>query len=329
MVYWWEKDIAEGNIKTLAEAFWFGIVTLTTVGYGDYYPVSGIGKIFGLFFILGSIGVIGFFISQLTTQISIILERKKLGYSGTDFKGHIIIIGWDKFAHQVTDEVINSGKQVAIITNNRNDIDLIYEAFPEDKVFALFTDYSNIDGFVKVNINYAANVFINFHDDAETLIYVLNLQKKYENLNYVVSLNNPSLKETFFTAGVRYIVSKNEIASRMVASYTFEPDVADISEAMMTTALEGDDYDLHEYKVNKNNPFLGQDYLDAFISLKVDYDSILIGISKHNGERRKLLTNPGKGTLIAENDYLVLMSSGASKNMIEELFGVEEGRMSN
>src|SRR5690606_4102240 len=122
-------------------------------------------------------------ISQITTQVSLFLERRKLGYMGTNFENHILIIGWDKFGQQVADEVIHTGKQVGIITNDKNTIELIHEAYSAKQVYALFTDYSNLEAFEKANITQAASVFINFPDDTEILIYVLNLRDKYPNLN--------------------------------------------------------------------------------------------------------------------------------------------------
>ena len=46
------------SIKSLADAFWFSIVTLTTVGYGDLYPVTVVGRLIGLIFIFMSAGVV-------------------------------------------------------------------------------------------------------------------------------------------------------------------------------------------------------------------------------------------------------------------------------
>ena len=46
------------NIHNFGEAFWYSIVTLTTVGYGDYYPVSAGGRVIGAVFIILSVGVI-------------------------------------------------------------------------------------------------------------------------------------------------------------------------------------------------------------------------------------------------------------------------------
>jgi voltage-gated potassium channel len=327
LLYLAESGEKNSNINNLPDAFWYTIVTLTTVGYGDYYPVSLFGRIVGLVFIIGSVSVIGYLISQLTNQYSAYLEKKRLGLLGTNFEHHIIVIGWDKFGKQVVDEVVGSGKQVAIIVNDKATVDLIHEAYSKQEVFVLYTDYSNLDAFAKAKIEQAATVFINFPDDTEVLIYLLNLKKRYPDLNYVVSLNNPSLKETFAAAGVRYVVSKTEIASRLVASYTFEPDVALVAESIMTTALEGEEYDLLEFRVGPQNPYVNKDYLDSYIDLKVEHDCVLVGINKKKNGKRILLKNPSKGVSIEEGDYLVMICSGETKQKIKKLFGTSEGRV--
>lgn len=43
---------------SLMNAFYFSIMTLTTVGYGDLYPITIFGKIFTIFYVLIGIGLI-------------------------------------------------------------------------------------------------------------------------------------------------------------------------------------------------------------------------------------------------------------------------------
>jgi voltage-gated potassium channel len=47
------------NITTASDAVWYLIVTMSTVGYGDFYPVTDIGRIIGAFIIVVGVGVFG------------------------------------------------------------------------------------------------------------------------------------------------------------------------------------------------------------------------------------------------------------------------------
>jgi voltage-gated potassium channel len=54
-----EQHAANANILTGAEALWWGIVTITTVGYGDFYPVTNPGRLIGAITMLIGIAVLG------------------------------------------------------------------------------------------------------------------------------------------------------------------------------------------------------------------------------------------------------------------------------
>lgn len=58
LLVWAEKGAPEAAIRSFWDALWYSLVTLTTVGYGDVYPVSPLGRAIGLIFLLLSVGLL-------------------------------------------------------------------------------------------------------------------------------------------------------------------------------------------------------------------------------------------------------------------------------
>ena len=316
-----EKGQSNANIHSVTDALWYAVVTLTTVGYGDFYPVTMAGKLVGLFIILGSLGVLGYVIGDVTSRINTYMEKKKNGFFGTNFEDHYIIIGWSEFGRQVADQIFNAGHKVAFVTNSKNDLELIQDLYPENNCFVLFADYNNTVAYEKVNITKSKAVFVNFREDTETLVFVLNLKKAFPALNIIVNCSNPELKETLQNTGVSHVVARQEVASRMVASYLFEPHVAEYTEDLISTSVLADDQDIQQFIVVHSNPYLGKTYFEAFVEMKKNVNVILIGLVD-NG---RLLKDPADDFIIREGHYIIVISRGDDKVKLEKVFGVQEG----
>jgi voltage-gated potassium channel len=67
LVLQFESQSTEANIHTGWDAFWYGVVTITTVGYGDFYPITTAGRITAMFIMLAGIGLIGALASILAS----------------------------------------------------------------------------------------------------------------------------------------------------------------------------------------------------------------------------------------------------------------------
>ncbi|MGR5236063.1 ion transporter [Vibrio alfacsensis] len=63
-----EGKSPEANIQTGADALWWAFVTISTVGYGDHYPVTTAGKLLAVLIIICGVGIFGM-ISGLITSI--------------------------------------------------------------------------------------------------------------------------------------------------------------------------------------------------------------------------------------------------------------------
>jgi Ion transport protein len=48
-----------GNIKNASDALWYSLVTMSTVGYGDRYPVTNLGRLIGAVIIIVGVGLFG------------------------------------------------------------------------------------------------------------------------------------------------------------------------------------------------------------------------------------------------------------------------------
>lgn len=64
LMYYVEGDAQPDKFSNILSCFWWAIATLTTVGYGDVYPITGTGKL-----ISGIIAVLGIGLVALPTGI--------------------------------------------------------------------------------------------------------------------------------------------------------------------------------------------------------------------------------------------------------------------
>ncbi|XP_063685114.1 potassium voltage-gated channel subfamily A member 7-like isoform X3 [Bolinopsis microptera] len=81
MVYFADLHQPGSQFSSIIEAFWWSIVTMSTVGYGDYVPVSTLGKIVGVFCALMGILVIALPFPIIVSRFNYYYELEKSGKS--------------------------------------------------------------------------------------------------------------------------------------------------------------------------------------------------------------------------------------------------------
>ncbi len=64
LLYWAEADAQPDKFGSIPRALWWAIVTLTTVGYGDTFPITGLGKL-----LAGIIAILGVMLVALPTGL--------------------------------------------------------------------------------------------------------------------------------------------------------------------------------------------------------------------------------------------------------------------
>jgi voltage-gated potassium channel len=61
------EDTVEGNIKTPSDALWWAFVTVTTVGYGDKFPVTVEGRLIAALLMTAGVGLFGTFTAYVAS----------------------------------------------------------------------------------------------------------------------------------------------------------------------------------------------------------------------------------------------------------------------
>lgn len=324
-----EQGSRAPSIDTLGDAFWFSVVTLTTVGYGDLYPTTTLGRILGFLFVIGSLGITAALIGNFVEYLTEMHRRRKMGHHGTDFENHVVIVGWSTFAETVMEQLIAAGRQVAIITEHQDQVDLIHEKYDDAPVFVLFTDLDNVERFERANVREARGVFVNLASDTDSLITIINLKRQFGDRNYIASIENNDLRETFLTAGATHVLFRDGIAAKLTASYIFEPDVAAFSTDLLGSSGVQEDYDIRQYYVRNDHPYSGRPYGEVMDDLRDRYDCLPIGLHKQNGtsspDEGELVKLPSYDIPVEAGDYVLLILDGSRGDALRDLFGVEEG----
>ena len=69
LILMFESRSQDANITTGGDALWWGVVTITTVGYGDFYPVTSLGRLTAFVVMLAGVGIIGALASILASVL--------------------------------------------------------------------------------------------------------------------------------------------------------------------------------------------------------------------------------------------------------------------
>ncbi|MFD7609534.1 potassium channel family protein [Streptomyces sp. NPDC059828] len=70
-----ERNAPNGNIKTLGDAVWWSFTTMTTVGYGDHAPTTGLGRVLAVGLMLSGIALLGVVTANIAAWFIARFER--------------------------------------------------------------------------------------------------------------------------------------------------------------------------------------------------------------------------------------------------------------
>ncbi|MDY6789869.1 MAG: ion transporter [Thermodesulfobacteriota bacterium] len=76
-IYYFENPVQPEHFKSIFHCLWWAVVTLTTVGYGDSYPITAGGRIFTFFILMVGLGIIAIPTGLIASAFSSITQKKE------------------------------------------------------------------------------------------------------------------------------------------------------------------------------------------------------------------------------------------------------------
>ena len=139
-IFWWvergHKYISTEYLPGIFQAFWYVLVTMTTVGYGDIVPRNWVGRLMAFFVMMIGIGFFGWAIAQLSSAITL----QKL---------HSDIIDHQDLRNKLVATVegttsVTALEKLGAVVVPAKSIDQAYEKLLKDEVKALVFDSPTI-----------------------------------------------------------------------------------------------------------------------------------------------------------------------------------------
>jgi voltage-gated potassium channel len=239
--YYFERG--DTDVKNVWDALYWVIVTITTVGYGDFTPKTMGGRITFVLVALGGIGTIAYVLEQLVSFSTKNQIKKLFGSGAVKMKRHTIIVGWNAKAEEAIKELKNEDEAFLVVDSDLNHAELNAKEIPH-----ISGDPTKSETLNRCNIKEAKTLMIPLEDDSETIMVALAVQKQNPRINIIATCEAQEHVEMMRVAGINHIISYAEISGRLLAHAVTEPVVVNfIVDA--TTSVEG--FDLKQIKVDK------------------------------------------------------------------------------
>lgn len=98
-LYEFEKDDVDGKFRNIPESFWWAIITMTTVGYGDLVPTTPVGKVIGSICAICGVLIVALPVSVIGNNFSTYYEHAQARLSLPRKKRRLIMGDANRLCH--------------------------------------------------------------------------------------------------------------------------------------------------------------------------------------------------------------------------------------
>jgi voltage-gated potassium channel len=275
-----------GEISKDDNPYWWAIVTMTTVGYGDFSPATPAGRFFAVIIMFIGISLV----SLLTASISSIFVAQKIregkGLEQLNLNNHLILCGWNPNGGRILDSIqhLSNGKKkelVLINEMNEEEVTQLKNRYQQLNINFVSGDFTQEEILNKANI-FEANTVIVIPNttgsevatyDEKTIFATLTIKSMDPNIRVVAYLLDRENLTHIKRANADEVVVGDDFSAHIIASHVVDPGIPQIANQLIESNSNS-----RFKRINIPSEFIGKSYSELFDYFRKLDGSLLIGV---------------------------------------------------
>jgi len=297
--------------RSWLDASYMTIISVSTVGLREVYPVSETGMVWTLIVIVGGLVTGAVAMSMIVAmivegQVRIIFGRRQLQRRIASLSGHVIVCGYGRMGGLVTDELVNAGKKVVIIDNDDVQTQLAEAA----GLLYVLGNAETDDILGTAGVERASVVVTTLPSDAENVFVTLSAREINPNLRIIAVAREISTQDKLMKAGADRVVCAHTLGASRMAAVVLRPAVVDFVEM----AGQGGEIEMDQVNLAAGSKLVGKSLKDLELPHRVGVH--VCAVQRSNGEP---VYQPAPDLVLAAGDTLVLIGPRGSAAAVEAM----------